>query len=95
MDMVEETKITEEIIEEELDEIVKIEKPIGKIRKRTDKLCPDCEDGYLYVVVYDEERESVIYSKEFYECFECEYKEEKKNKNNNHRKEINLDEIYQ
>ena len=93
--MSEEAKIIEETIEEEtLEEINIEEKPIGKIRKRTDKLCPDCEEAYLYIVVYDEKRESVIYSTEYFVCFECEYKEEKKNRNN-HRKEIDLDEIYQ
>ena len=69
------------------------EESIGKIRRRLDRICPDCEEGNLYIVVYDIENEGVIYSREFYQCFECEYKEEKKNKNNNH-KEINLDDIY-
>jgi DNA-directed RNA polymerase subunit M/transcription elongation factor TFIIS len=66
----------------------------GKIRKKTDKLCPDCEEDNLYITVYENESENITYSQEFYECFECGYKESKKNKANNHRDDIDLDELY-
>jgi Zn ribbon nucleic-acid-binding protein len=81
--------------EEEYEYIYEIynNSPIGKIRKRTDKLCPSCEESDLYIVVYEKESENVIYAQEFYECLECGYKESKKNKSGNH-KDIDFDDLY-
>lgn len=67
--------------------------PIGKVRKKTDKLCPSCEEADLYIVVYENESENVIYSQEFYECLNCRYKESKKNKSTNH-KDIDFIDFY-
>lgn len=66
---------------------------IGKIRKKTDKLCPDCEEENLCIMIYENESNGIIYSQEFYECLECGYKEPKKNRFNNH-KDIDLDDLY-
>jgi len=66
-------------------DILHEDQPIGKIRKRTDKTCPECGEGFLYIITYEQDKNGILYSQEYYECLECRYKYEKKNKN--HHKE--------
>lgn len=85
----------EEYDDEDYEYIYEIynDSPIGKVRKKTDKLCPSCEEFNLYIVEYENESENVTYSQEFYECLICRYKESKKNKSANH-KDIDLIDFY-